>query len=83
MNYNIVVLAKSSVTMGMMQQNKVTGSKMCAGVAVFTPGGSPRVTEGCAIVEVVVWINPEASVRTKVAMLGNPPTVGNAVILRW
>jgi hypothetical protein len=54
MNYNIVVLARSSVTMGMMQQNKVTGSKMCAGVAVFTPGGSPRVTEGCAIVEVVV-----------------------------
>jgi hypothetical protein len=53
----------------MIHESKVIESGTCMEeVAVFDPGGSPRVTEGCAIVEVVVRISPEASVMTKVAM---------------
>jgi len=52
-------------------------------VAALHPGGSPSVTDGCAMVDVVVWINPEPSVRTKVANVGRPATVGSAVALKW
>jgi hypothetical protein len=66
MDYNIVVPAKNNeITIGMTYECKVIESGTRVKVAVF---GSPRVTEGCAIVEVVVRINPEASVMTKVAM---------------
>jgi len=69
MDYNIVVPAtRNVITIGMMHESKVIESGTHMEVAVFDPGGSPRVTEGCAIVEVVVRINPEASVMTKVAM---------------
>jgi len=54
MDYNITVPAKRCViTIGMMHESKVIESGTCVEVAVFDPG-SPRVTEGCAIVEVVV-----------------------------
>ena len=54
MDYNITVPAKRCViTIGMMHESKVI-ERTCMEVAVFDPGGSPRVTEGCAIVEVVV-----------------------------
>jgi hypothetical protein len=83
MNYNMIVQAKRNENRGMMHENRVVKTEMRVEVAALHPGGSPRVTEGCAMVEVVVWINPEASVRTKVAKVGNPASVGNAVTFWW
>jgi len=41
------------------------------------------VTEGCGTADVVVCINPEESVMTKVAKVGNPASTGSAVTLGW
>jgi len=79
MNYNIMFYARRDVMTGMMHENSVVESVMRIEVAAFHPGGWPSVTEGCATVLVVVWISPEESVRTKVANVGSPPTVGIAV----
>lgn len=54
MNYNIRFHVKRNAMIGIMHANRVVESGMRVEVAVLHPGGSPRVTEGCAIVEVVV-----------------------------
>jgi len=54
MNYNIRFHAKRNVMIGMMQANSVVENGMRVEVAVLHPGGSPRVTEGVVMVEVVV-----------------------------
>lgn len=65
-----------SVMTGM--QNTPIGIRVVE-AAPLHPGGSPRVTDGCAIVLVEVCINPNESVRTSVARLPKPSSVGNAV----
>jgi len=76
MNYNINVHATKDVRIV-----RVIGNEILVEVPALHPGGSPRVIDGCAMVEMVVWMNPEESVTTKVTKFGSPATIGNAVTL--
>jgi len=54
MNYNINSYARRNVMIGMMQESNVVERVTRMEAAALHPGGWPRVTEGCVMVEVVV-----------------------------